>query len=192
MSEKTTIITDIIRSRRSIFPPMYTGEVIEDSIIWEILENANWAPNHKHTEPWRFIVIPQKKIPHFCAFGSDYYKKYTPPELFKEKKYQKIQTKPLAASHIIAIIMQRDEEKRVPEWEEEAAVACAVQNMWLTTTAMGLGAYWSTPGYALNASEYFGLTKNEKCLGLFYVGIPKEGIALKVTRSDIKGKVKWL
>ncbi len=27
--------------------------------------------------------------------------------------------------------------KEMPEWEEECAVACAVQNLWLTATARG-------------------------------------------------------
>ena len=34
----------------------------------------------------------------------------------------------------------------MPEWEETAAVACAVQNMHLTLTAEGLAGYWSSGG----------------------------------------------
>ncbi len=186
------IINEVIRSRRSIFPPMYTGEVIDDQVIWEVLENATWAPSHKMTEPWRFVVIPQSKIPELCEYGAQWYQKYTPEEKFSEMKLKKIRTKPLKASHIIAICMQRDPEKRVPLWEEESAVACAVQNMALTVTAMGLGGYWSTPGYALVADEFLQLEKKEKCLGLFYVGVPKEGLQLKGKREDIKTKTRWL
>lgn len=48
----------IIKNRRSIYPYQYSkGEVIPDHIIWQILENANRAPNHKQTEPWRFTVF---------------------------------------------------------------------------------------------------------------------------------------
>ena len=185
-------ITKIIRDRRSIFPPMYTGEVIEDSVLWEILENANWAPNHRKTEPWFFVVLTQDKIADFCAYGADWYQKYTPEESFSEIKLKKIKTKALSASHIIAICMKRDDMKRVPQWEEEAAVACAVQNMWLTASALGLGAYWSTPGYAIQGNEFFGLGKGEKCLGLFYLGIPKPDLDLSATRIDIRKKVRWL
>ena len=38
------------------------------------------------------------------------------------------------------------EGKLMPEWEETAAVACAVQNMHLTLTAEGLAGYWSSGG----------------------------------------------
>ena len=34
----------------------------------------------------------------------------------------------------------------MPEWEETAAVACAVQNMHLAFTAEGLAGYWSSGG----------------------------------------------
>ncbi len=186
------IVNKVIRSRRSIFPPMYTGEVVDDDVIWEILENANWAPTHKMTEPWRFIVIPQAKIPSLCEFGATWYQKYTPEEKFSDMKLKKIRTKPLKASHIVAICMMRDPDKRVPLWEEESAVACAVQNMALTVTALGLGGYWSTPGYSLVADEFLQLEKKEKCLGLFYIGVPREGLALKGKRGDIKLKTRWL
>jgi len=137
-------------------------------------------------------VIRKEQIPELCAFGAKWYKKFTPKEEFREMKYNKIQTKPLSASHIIAVCMKRDEQKRVPKWEEKAAVACAVQNMYLTVTAMDLGGYWSTPGYALAADKFLDLEGGERCMGLFYVGVPKPNLELKGSRQDIKKKVKWL
>ena len=190
--DKVGLLGEIIKGRRAIFPPMYTGERVADSVIWQILENANWAPTHRQTEPWRFKVIPQEKIPKLCAFGAEWYTKFTPPDLFSEFKLNKIKTKALPSSHVIGICMKRDAKKRLPRWEEEAAVACAVQNMWLTCTALGLGCYWSTPGYALNGNEFFELKKKERCLGLFYIGVPKENLKLSVERNDIKEKVTWL
>ncbi len=190
--DKAKLITDIIKSRRSIFPPMYTGDKVSDDVIWEILDNANWAPTHKMTQPWRFIVIPQEKISDWVDYAAEWYRRYTPEDKFSEVKHTKIKTKPLKASHIIAIIMSRDKEKRVPKWEEKAAVACAVQNMYLTITAMDLGGYWSTPTYALGADEYFDLKSRERCLGLFYIGVPQEDIDLSSKRDDIRSKVTWL
>jgi len=53
-------------------------------------------------------------------------------------------------------------------------VACAVQNMYLTATACGLGAYWSTGGmtYSPEMKLFLGLGENDKCIGFFYVGYP--------------------
>ena len=48
-------LKEAIRNRRSI------GKVKQDSVdkalIEEILEAGTWAPNHCHTEPWRFWVM---------------------------------------------------------------------------------------------------------------------------------------
>jgi hypothetical protein len=36
--------------------------------------------------------------------------------------------------------MQRDEKERIPDWEEVAATAMAVLNMWLTSHSPNIGA----------------------------------------------------
>ncbi len=42
-------VTKIIRGRRSQFPAQFKeNEPVADSIIEEILENANWAPTHNY------------------------------------------------------------------------------------------------------------------------------------------------
>ena len=59
------------------------------------------------------------------------------------KKRAKIEGKRQSAfskvSYMIAICMKRHAiaGKVMPEWEEVCAVACAVQNMWLSMTAQG-------------------------------------------------------
>lgn len=55
-------ITEIINRRRSVYPHQFTGEKIDDAIVWQILENANKAPNHKKTEPWRFRFFREKVL----------------------------------------------------------------------------------------------------------------------------------
>ena len=50
-------VNRLILNRRSVFPKDYTGEKVNDAIVQQMLENANWAPTHKLTEPWRFTVF---------------------------------------------------------------------------------------------------------------------------------------
>lgn len=183
--------TELIRSRRAIFPNTYTGKPITREIIEEILKNANMAPSHKLTEPWRFKVIMEKGLERLGEYMGDYYKSHTPAEQFSDMKYKKNMENPKRSACVIAICMKRDPAERVPEWEEVAAVACAVQNMWLTCTAYGIGSYWSTPQAALDADEFLGLEEGELCLGLFYMGYHEmPNIAGK--RTPIEHKVKWI
>ena len=189
--DKFEQLTQLIKERRSIFPPMLSDEKLSDEVIMELLENANWAPNHRKTEPWRFRVFKGEALQRLSDYLGDYYEKNTPPESFSERKLQKTRKKPLMCSHIIAICMQRDPEERVPEWEELSAVSCAVQNLWLSVTAKGLGGYWSSPKSILAADEFLGLAEGEKCYGLFYLGVPKPDVQLAGQRGDIKEKVTW-
>lgn len=188
---KKEIINELIRKRRSVFPPTYEGTPIAKEVIMEILENANWAPTHRLTEPWRFKVLTGAYLQKLSDFQGAYYKANTPTDKFSEKKYEKTIKKPLQCACVIAICMQRDPDERIPEWEEIAAVACAVQNMWLTATAHGIGAYWSSPGSIHAAQDILGLKEGERCLGFFYMG-NYNGPEVPGKRTPIETKVNWL
>ena len=76
---------------------------------------------------------------------------------------------------MIAVVMRRQAgSKLIPEWEEAAATACAVQNMQLQATAFpGVACYWSSWHAAFRDSEehskFLGMDAGDKCLGYFIV-----------------------
>lgn len=167
------VINQLIRQRRSIFPRDYTGEPVDDAIVRQILLNATWAPTHKVTQPWRFMVFTGDGLKKLAEFQAACYKQVTTAKgKFEEDKYQGLLTKPMQSSHIISIGMKRDEKKSVPELEEIGAVYCAVENMYLTATAYGLGAYLSTGGVTFyeEAKPFFNLGPEDKLLGFFHLG----------------------
>ena len=55
--KNSEILKKIIETRRSVFPKDYLDEDISQEILDEILNAANFAPNHKRTKPWRFKVF---------------------------------------------------------------------------------------------------------------------------------------
>jgi nitroreductase len=184
-------VSALLRSRRSVFPATYTDKPVDRAIIEEMLENANWAPNHKKTEPWRFKVIRGAARQQLADQLSRIYRTTTSPDAFSDKKFKKLSANPLKADTIIAICMQRDPEESLPEWEELAAVAMAVQNMWLTATAYDLGSYWSSPGLVKHLGEFLQLSEGERCYGLFYLAhhnCPE----IKRERGSIANKVVWM
>lgn len=194
MKYNITEINQLIKSRRSVFTRDYSGEKVDDAIIQQMLENANWAPNHKFTEPWRFVVFTGDGLKKLANFQSECYKQVTTADgTFSESKYEGLKVKPLEASHVIAIGMKRDEKKGLPEWEELGAVFCAVENMYLTATAYGVGCYLSTGGVTNfeEAKEFFGLGKEDKLCGFMFVGMLK-GEPHEGRRKSIQEKTKWI
>jgi len=169
-------VNKIIRNRRSMFVAQFKeNDPVEDHIIEEMLENANWAPTHKLTEPWAFTVFTGDGLKEFADFQADLYKERAERNgNFNETTYTKFKENPLKASHIIAIAMKRDLKANLPVMEEIASVAMAVQNMYLTANAHGLAAYWGTggPTFYPEAKPYFGLEEEDMLMGFFYVAKP--------------------
>ncbi|NAS10461.1 nitroreductase family protein [Poritiphilus flavus] len=183
------MISDLIKNRRAVFPVQYNEQPIAKSAIEKILEAANWAPTHKKTEPWRFKVLTGTSKERLGEFLSKKYQEVDPRP--KQIKIRKLLENPKRAGAVIAICMQRDPKESLPEWEEIAATAMAVQNMWLCCAEMGIGAYWSSPGLIKYMGEFFELNEGEKCLGFFYMGYTDEEIPEGV-RQPIEEKTTWL
>lgn len=189
------LANELIRKRRSIYPPLYSGEEVDEAVIKQMLENANWAPTHALTEPWRFTVFSGAGLQKLADFQSELYRQMSMADgSFDENKYQKLKDKPLQCSHIIGIGMKRDPKKKIPEIEEVEATACAVQNMYLTAAAYGVGCYWGTGGitYMEGAKPFFGLEEEDKFLGFLFVGMPREGKWPEGRRKPIAEKVQWV
>jgi nitroreductase len=186
-------VNKLIKDRRSVFQAQYSGERVPDAVIEQMLENANWAPNHKHTEPWRFIVFTDAGIERFAEVQAEVYKQvHETRGTFDEARYKIMREKPRLSSHIIAIAMKRDEKKSVPQIEEIGAVFCAVENMYLTATAYGVGCYLSTGTIAHyeEAKPAFGLGEEDVLIGFLHVGMPK-GPLPEGKRRPIADKVVW-
>lgn len=183
------MILDLIKRRRSVFPQQYNETPIAKEQLEQVLEAANWAPTHKRTEPWRFKVLTGEAKTRLGQFLADKYEEVDPnPKTFNKNK---LMENPQKAGAIIAICMQRDPKESLPEWEEVAAVAMAVQNMWLTCTEMGIGSYWSSPGLIKFAGEFFDLAEGERCMGFFYMG-NYDVVLPEMTRTSIADKTEWL
>ena len=184
-------LSSLIRNRRSVFPAQYIDKEISDEHILEILENANWAPNHRNTEPWRFRIFKGEGLKRLSNYLGEQYKENFKGEAYSEFKFKKTIKKPLKCGAVIGICLQRDPDESVPEWEEIAAVSCAVQNMWLSCTAIGIGSYWSSPKTIVGQNKLMNLASGESCYGLFYMGY-WEGDGPQSNRGEITDKIQWI
>lgn len=183
------MISDVIRQRRSVFPVQFNDRTIDRATIERILEAANWAPTHKKTEPWRFKVLMGKKKDELGQFLSDTYQAVDLRP--KQIKIKKLQENAQRSAVVIAICMQRDPLESLPEWEEIAATAMAVQNMWLCCTELGIGTYWSSPALITHMDGFFEMNEGERCLGFLYMGRYDEPLP-QGERRPIAEKVAWL
>lgn len=164
-------IDKYIHERRSHFVKEFTGETVPEQVVDRMLENARWAPSHKLTLPWRFRVWAGEDKTVLCEKMEEYYLKFTPSEKFSQEKLDKIRTYKNKVSHIISVGYKPS--GKVPEWEELAATAMAVQNMWLTLSDEPHAAGYWTSGNGTGSDfmrDFTGLSPDEKQLGFFMLG----------------------
>jgi len=196
----------LIRRRRTIKPENMSNHAVDKRFVAAILENANWAPTHGMTEPWRFMIFSGEAREDLAAFLRRLYVLKTEEENFREDKLEKLGLNPLRADVAIVIGMKRQDSEKIPEVEEIEAVACAVQNMHLTASAIGLGAFWSTPPivYTPEMTKFIELDpERDQCLGILYLGWPEgagpddeanpdeEDKWPKGQRQPVENKITW-
>ncbi len=149
-----------IRERRTI--GVFSDRPISQGEVEELIEAARWAPNHKHTEPWRFHVISGNAREEMCnailAAGGE----------FAKDPRGKLMRSPL----FIAVTQQAVLDDPVRDQEDYAAVCCAVQNMMLAATARGLASKWSTGALAENpaAKRWLGISEQDRIVAYLYLG----------------------
>lgn len=201
-----------IRSRRSVFPRDYVRGSIGEHVVACLLEAAMWAPFHGPRAPWRFVVLGPAAMVDMqrltLAFYDNNWRQtgWGSGQRGSEAEYQKWRTMTEEeisgrwgpVSYMIAIIMQRQahNEKRMPEWEEAAATACAVQNMYIQATAIpGLACYWSSWHEAARDSQemnsFLGMEHEDKCLGFFIVAACKNDLPDRRRRRLSDFAIEW-
>jgi len=188
-------ITDAIRSRRSIYPAQYSGEQINDEVIHTLLENANWAPNHYHTEPWRFMVYKGDGLKKLMSKLAELYKLYN-LDTFSDVKYARYADRAEQISHSIVVAVDISDKPNLPEIEEIAAASCAVQNILLTLAEYPeVGGYWSTGKlvYTPEFKEFLGLEENQLCMGMIHLGMIKpDSPKPQGKRRPAGEKIQWV
>lgn len=188
-------VSELIRNRRSIKPAsMDPAKPLDRPTLLTLLENATWAPTHGMTEPWRFRVFEGEAREALAETLQRLYREVTPAAEQREDKYAKLRDAALQAPTIIACSMQRGGVAKIPVQEEIEAVACALQNLMLSASAIGLGSFWSSP--PLLESEGFktwlGLGSQDQCVALIYLGWPKEGSSWPTSvRKPVTECVSW-
>ncbi len=146
-------------------------------VLLEILEDAHAAPTHGLTQPWRFQVFTGDARARLADGLQEIYDRVTPAASRNDEKRAKLGFTPRLAPVVVAVAARVVPNGKIPEIEEIAATACAVQNLMLSAHAHGLGSYWSTPPVTTSAeyAAWLGLDATHRMLGLVYVGYPLPG-----------------
>lgn len=184
-----TDVMTAIRERRSV--STVTGAPVARAVLERMLEAALWAPNHKVTEPWRFVVMQGDALDalgdaHAAAVAR------AKPGLTEEARLaQRALTR--RAPVIVAVICAATSDDPVVRREDRDAVAAAVQNMLLVAHEAGLGAIWRTGAFCdePEVRAYLGCGDADEIVAFVYVGVPSGAVVPAPERRPLDGLVDW-
>ncbi|ULL13091.1 nitroreductase [Paenibacillus sp. H1-7] len=161
----------LIKERRSVH--QFEDRPVDIELVQELLDTAVWVPNHKMTQPWRFVIVHGEGRKRLADAASAFAaKRESNPEKSQElaeKFYNRFTSVPM----FIAIVMKENTQPVV--WEEDyASVSCIVQNFSLLAWEQGLGLVWETyPLLHVQAfRDAYGVGPGEKIVGSLHLGYP--------------------
>ena len=192
--DQSALIDEVIKTRRTVKPDRMSGGKIPDEEMQEILELADWAPTHARTEPWRFVVYGGVQVARFCQSHADLYKTNSEPGTFLQAKYDNLAHIGDLVSHIAVCSMLRVPSHKIPEIEEIAAAASAIQNVLLGATSRGIASFWSTGGMTHHPAfrDFFNLGDEDRIMGILYFGYSRDPVKPGARMIPIDEKIKWI
>jgi len=169
------------------------GQVIPDDTVNQLLSLADWAPTHGRTEPWRFFVYVGDALKQFGKTHADLYWTHTAEDKRQQATYEKLEHNVDMASHLVIAVMKRGENIKIPQLEEIAATAAAIQNVLLGATALGIASFWSSGGmtHTHALKDYLHLMSDDIIMGLIFLGYTDEPVKEGVRNTAMSEKVRW-
>lgn len=167
MDKKSLSVREAIISRRSI--KLFNGQPVDREDLFEIINDAIWAPNHGNREPWRCIVgvgnnlSKIHEILRYVAIPK--WQDLTSDELEK-------QMKKFTLPGAIVFVVVKEDVRQKERLEDFAAASCFIQNMQLLAWERGVGTCWKTPPLIENPVLYQMLNVNpgERIIGMLQFG----------------------
>jgi nitroreductase len=169
-------LSQTIKSRRSI--RMFKPEAVDPALIAELLQTALYAPNHRFTEPWRFIYLSGSSRDAYAELRAK-------DAAARGKDPDKARQTILEVPAILMVVAQRSPENAELDLEDYAATCCSIQNFLLLAWEQGLGTSWKTFPDKPELREFMGLkaAEHERVAGVIYLGYPAELPPLRERKS---------
>jgi nitroreductase len=175
LSNVADVVQRIVASR--VTCQEFDSRPLPEGAIERAVQAAIAAPNHRMTEPWRFISVGPTTRETFARVQARLKDKgRTPSASTLERAREKL----LSPAALIVVCCKRHPDPSV-EREDYAAVACAVQNFCLSLWSEGVGSKWGTGGVTTDPETYQALGVNgndDTVVGFLSIGYPSSGANL--------------
>jgi nitroreductase len=172
----------------------FESRAVPRAQIERLLEAAIRAPNHRLTEPWGFHVVRGESKRRLAELRRELRaRKFEDPDAPEVRKSLEKAYRDAAEVPAIIVVTTAVAEDPVQREEDYAATWCAIENLLLSATALGLGTYVRTGALIGDGRlrEILDLHDDRRPVAAVYLGYPAEPPKLK-PRTPAAQKTRWL
>ena len=180
VAEAAAALQKLIAERRTV-QDYRQGALPEGSLV-RALGVATSAPNHRMTEPWRFVQVGPEGRQTLFDIAADL--KSGPDAPLAGPARDRLAAKMLRPAELLVICQAKAEDPEVAR-EDYAAVACAVYAAMLSLWSEGVGSKWSTGDVTTDERTYACLgvdPAQQDIVGFLWVGLDARADAPKPKR----------
>jgi nitroreductase len=179
-----------ILERRTV--KTYAPRPIAPEVLEELLEVVVWAPNHRMTEPWRFVVLGRESRRAYGeALGRVRAGKVADADAAEAVRRKSVDA--AVATPATLVFVQRVAGDPGIQEEDYAAIYMGIQNLLLAATARGLVGQVKT-GAVLADSAFrslVGAGEGERVVALVHLGEPA-ALPSPKPRTPASKRLRWL
>ena len=183
---------EAIRRRTSV--RRFRPDPVPRDTIRTLLECAVRAPNHKLTEPWRFVVLTGGAVPRLAELRARHrLKRYADPESAEARAAADKQRKEAAETPAFIVVLCAVSDDEITREEDYAATMMATANLMIAAESLGLGTYLKTGGIMGEPSvqALVGLPEGFRIVGIVALGFPAEPETPR-KRQPVRDLTRWI
>ena len=183
-------VIDAIEMRRSI--KRFTEVPVAPGDLERLLAAAVLAPNHRMTQPWRFLVLGPVARAEYGRVVADRKASRVAEEAAAEAVRRKVEEEYAAVPAMVAVAVRQADDAEVRE-EDSAATFMAVENLCLAAVELGLGTHLRT-GAVLEDPRVraaLDVPAEERVVAMVQLGQPAEQPAPRPRRPAAE-LTRWL
>ncbi len=166
-------VLEAVRQRRTVY--RFQDRPIAPEVLDELIEAAANAPNHRHTEPWRFVVVRGDALQRLADLRAELQLERSARDGRPPGNLDALRLEVTQAAAIVYVVQHVDvDEKR--RHEDYASCVISAYILQLAAWERGIGARWHT-GQLVTSGKVrplLGLSDEEEAVCYLALGYPDE------------------
>jgi nitroreductase len=153
----------------------FRPDPVPREVIERLLDCAVRAPNHKLTEPWRFVVLTGRARDRFAEIRARHrLKRFADPASPEARAAADKVRRESRDTPVYIVVMTAVSQDDITREDDYAAAMMAIANLMTAGQSVGLGTYLRTGGVMQDPSllELAGVPEGFRVVGVLSLGYP--------------------